>query len=103
MQAVRSGNVCEILVNDETKKKREFGSCLLDWFIIGPCFFGWTKEALAAGSDYWVNSDFNCHFFSFFYFFVQKNLLICGFFGRGGRGGVLGKDITGNGFNVEWR
>lgn len=39
MQAVRLGNVCEILVNDETKKKREFGSCLLDWFIIGPCFF----------------------------------------------------------------
>lgn len=72
MQAVRSGNVCEILVNDETKKKREFGSCLLDWFIIGPCFFGWTKEALAAGSDYWVNSDFNCHFFIFFIFFSSK-------------------------------
>lgn len=98
MQAVRSGNVCEILVNDETKKKREFGSCLLDWFIIYWAFFfffffgkgGWTKEALAAGSDYWVNSDFDC----LFYFFFKKISLFADFFGKGGARGETSRETA---------
>lgn len=50
MQAVRSGNVCGILVNDETKKKREFGSCLLSGLVYyWACFLGGAKEALTAG------------------------------------------------------